>query len=244
MLLDGDGNYVWDSKKVEVCSLLSYKGEYVVSDFLFDNHWLTFWEEERLVEPYDKPRKIYMQRVNFDGTLGDNGVCLKPINVTVNNITYKSAVVSWNGSYKDYELSYRIVDEEWNSIDVIDSKTYCLENLEKLTDYQVRIRSKNSDAVSEWSDIISFSTTNSGYIKNSNKETLTVFYSDKMISIINPDNIYIERVQLVNLNGILLSDYVVNNDCNMLIPVTINEKVAIVKIIGQKEYEIHKILIK
>jgi chitodextrinase len=74
-------------------------------------------------------------------------------------VTLNSAVVSWEGDADNYEVAYRIVDEEWISEEVMGAHTFTLENLTPLTNYQVRVRSVCSeDDISVWSEIKTFTT--------------------------------------------------------------------------------------
>jgi len=309
----------------------------------FNNYWLTLWDEERVVagDPSGK-KKLYMQRINLDGTFGDNGAitCLPPTNIVVDPVTYNSAVVSWEGDADNYELSYRIVNEEWISKNIMGAHTYTLEDLTPLTDYQVRVRSVcSTDQTSVWSVITSFTTPddsqppaceppinlnvtevtttsaklswekgsaedlnwdlrfceasttvwnnvealettaylldalipNTAYLWTvrancpddqtsdwanqsnftteplgicCNEEKMSVYAAGKMISIINPENRFIESVQLFSITGSLLGNYPVNSSDNILIPNTISTMVIFVKIIEPDKAETHKVFVE
>ena len=160
-LINSDGEYVWNDEIIQFSNPVSMKGNLLSTSLQFNAYWLTIWGDERVVtgDPAGA-KKLYMQRINLDGTLGDNGaVCFPPKNVVVESVTYNSAVVSWEGEAADYEVSYCIVGEEWISETVMGAHTYTLENLTPLTDYQIRVRSICSgDNVSVWSEIIEFTT--------------------------------------------------------------------------------------
>ena len=343
-LINSDGEYVWNDEIIQFSTPVGFKGSLLSTPLLFNNFWLTAWNDERKIagDP-DGSKKIYMQRINKDGTLGESGdICLPPANIIIEDITQISAVVSWEGNADHYELSYRMVNEDWITEEEIDLHSFTLEELIPNTDYQVRIRSICSeDNFSVWSAIKSFTTLdtllpapcetpvslfveeitqnsaklswiegneenlsweirfkestapswidvenleekfyfledlteNTAYlwtvrancsdnqtsewadennfttqpnsINNTNIETITVFSSGKMIHILNQGNIYIERVQLFNVNGKLLFDYVVKSTDNILIPTTFSsEMIVLVKITGKNEEVNFKVLVK
>jgi hypothetical protein len=259
-------------------------------------------------------------------------------NLAVDQITSESAVLSWEGVFDNYELSYRVVSGEWDYIDVIDSHTYTLENLTRKTNYEVRVRSVSGDDVGSWSGIVSFSTldippcaypinldvteitdisvqlsweegndqnlnwdlryrealgtswTNinaleektysltelnpntaylwtvrancsedrtsawatqeefsteeGGGISKSEREAIAVFVSGNMLNIINPESKYIEKIQIFDISGKQVGEYIVNTTVNILIPTDLKEDVAIVKIFGKNEVEAYKVFIK
>ncbi|MFC1887550.1 choice-of-anchor J domain-containing protein [Candidatus Cloacimonadota bacterium] len=64
MLLDSDGEFVWDDQNVELCSIDSQKLHPVASDFA-SNQWVAVWEDTR-----NDGGDIYAQNVSFNGELG------------------------------------------------------------------------------------------------------------------------------------------------------------------------------
>jgi hypothetical protein len=162
-LLNSAGEYVWDDEIIAFSNPVSMKGNLLSTPLQFNAYWLTVWNDDRVVagDPAGE-KKLYMQRINLDGTLGDNGaVCFPPKNVVVevDIHNYSTVVVSWEGEADNYEVSYCIVGEEWISEIVMGAHTYTVENLLPSTDYQVRVRSICSgDNVSDWSEIVPFTT--------------------------------------------------------------------------------------
>jgi len=161
-LINNNGDYVWNDEIIQFSNPVSLKGNLLSSPLLFNTFWLTIWGDERVIagDPGGNS-KLYMQRINIDGTLGDNGsiVCLPPKNIVVDPVTHNSAVVSWEGEADHYEVALRINDDEWIYEEVEGVHTYTFENLTPLTDYQVRVRSIcEGDQTSVWSEITSFTT--------------------------------------------------------------------------------------
>jgi hypothetical protein len=337
ILINGEGGYVWEDEIIQFSNPVSMKSRLVSTPLVYNSFWLAAWSDERVVtgDPGGS-KKIYMQRINIDGALGSGNLCLPPTEVTVEFVSETSAVISWNGETDDYEVEYRIVDENWSSVVVMGAHSFTLENLIPATNYEVHIRSICSDDVSTWSAIIPFTTLNqppceppvnlnvteittfsailswdegneynlswelrykeatnanwnnvdpleektylleeltpntaylwtvraicedeqtsewaeNGFttepvgINETKKEQMTVYFSGKMLSIINAENRFIERVQLFGTTGNLLGEYGVNSTDNVLIPTTLSEMIVIVKIVGINNVETHKVLVR
>ncbi|KQC06318.1 MAG: hypothetical protein APR54_01845 [Candidatus Cloacimonas sp. SDB] len=64
ILLDHDGNYVWDPLAVTLCSVDSQKLHSVAGDFA-NNQWIAAWEDTR-----NDAGDIYAQNISFMGELG------------------------------------------------------------------------------------------------------------------------------------------------------------------------------
>jgi hypothetical protein len=175
--------------------------------------------------------------------------CEYPISLNATGITSTSAQLSWEESGEgnlNWDLRYReATTTSWNTENALETKTYSLEELTPNTAYLWSVRAHcTGDQTSNWATQNSFTTEPSG-IKGLNKEQMTVFASGKMLNIINPENRYIEKVQLFDITGKLLSDYIVKSTDNVLIPTTLtSEMILFVKIIGQNEVENHKVLLK
>ena len=181
-------------------------------------------------------------------TTPDIAPCAYPVNLTVEGITDVSAELSWkegNEQNLSWEIRYReTAITLWNYINDLFEKSYLLEGLSPNTAYLWTVRAYCSEErVSAWGSQSEFITTESG-ISYSNRLNMTVYSSGKVITIINPENKYIESVQLFDINGKLIGDYSIMGTDNVLLPVTINDLVTIIKIIGQTEIESYKILNK
>ena len=346
-LLNSKGEYVWAEKTIQFSTPVGFKGSMVSTPLLFNNYWLAAWNDERKItgDPSGSV-KIYMQRINNNGTLGDNGavVCLPPTNVKAEPLVGSccSALITWNGDADDYELDYRFEDGLAKVVEVIGAHSYTLENLEADKVYYVKVRSICSEGVySYWSNTISFLTGNdiipcdvpvnltvkeitdksallswdagnlgntywdiryceasastwnninnhtatsylldglmpntaylwtvraycssyyngvySGWatqnefttlplgINDLNKAQMKVFTSGKMLHLINPENRYIENIQLLDITGKLISEYKINSSDNVLIPTYLSSTTMMfVRIVLQGGVENHKIII-
>ncbi|MDR0206474.1 MAG: T9SS type A sorting domain-containing protein [Bacteroidales bacterium] len=81
MLLNSKGEYVWDDKIIKFSTAVGYKGDLNLTPVVDENFWVAAWGDERKIEgDPNGSRKIYLQRINVDGTLGDNGINIKLFN--------------------------------------------------------------------------------------------------------------------------------------------------------------------
>lgn len=86
--------------------------------------------------------------------------CMKPANVSVDNITDRTATVRWMGDSPSYRVEYRAANTlTWLSRTVTGADSVVLTPLEMTTRYQVRIIGLCSDGTeSETSDVATFTT--------------------------------------------------------------------------------------
>ena len=73
--------------------------------------------------------------------LNEVGLDIRPTGLSVDDITYNSAVVTWESEGSLWNLEYKEEsDEEWTSVPGLTSKTYSLTGLEEQTTYDVRVQ--------------------------------------------------------------------------------------------------------
>ena len=71
LLINSNGEYVWKEKIIQFSSIESEKGRLVSSPLIDNSFWVTAWQDERKIEGVPSGnKKIYLQRINLDGTLG------------------------------------------------------------------------------------------------------------------------------------------------------------------------------
>jgi hypothetical protein len=249
-LIDSHGEYVWKEEIIQFSNPVGFKGRLVSTPLIADNYWLTAWNDERKIEgDPEGSKKIYMQRINIDGTLGGGEIitCETPVSLNVTEITHTSATLSWeegNEANLTWELRYsEAAQVSWIYVDVLEDKTYFLEGLTQNTAYLWSVRAHCiGDLTSEWATQNNFST-QEWSVNEFNKKLMTVFASGKILNIINPENRYIENVQLFDINGRLLFDFTIKSTDNVLLPTNLNSAMVLfVKIIGKNEVENHKII--
>jgi hypothetical protein len=174
--------------------------------------------------------------------------CLYPVDLSVTEITPVSAILSWtegNEENLNWDLRYRDASTtSWISIDSLELKTYHLQGLIPGTAYLWTVKANCvGNQTSIWATQGNFTTLPIG-VNDLSKAQMVVYTFGKILNIINPQNRYIERVQLFDINGKLISEYKINNTDNVLIPTTLNVGVFFMRIIGQNEVENHKVLMQ
>ncbi len=95
-----------------------------------------------------------------DLKVGGVTTCVDPSNVTVSDITDRTAVVRWNGTSPTYKVQYRPVGQwSWNARMVEGVDTILISPLDMSTSYEVRVIGVCGPYVqSEPSDVVSFTT--------------------------------------------------------------------------------------
>ena len=84
--------------------------------------------------------------------------CLIPTDVTLDNVTERTATVHWNGNAASYKVQYRVIgDWNWNARTVTGVDSCVISPLEMMSDYEVRVASVCSAyEQSEYTDILTF----------------------------------------------------------------------------------------
>lgn len=78
--------------------------------------------------------------------------------VTVSDITWNSANVTWRSEQETYEFAYAVAGEEF-ATRIVSEKAVALTDLTHLTDYQVKVRGIVAEGdTTEWSEVVEFTT--------------------------------------------------------------------------------------
>ena len=78
--------------------------------------------------------------------------------VSVNEITWNSANVTWRGEQENYEFAYAVTGEEFTT-QVVNEKAVALTDLTHLTSYDVKVRGIVAEGdTTEWSEVVTFTT--------------------------------------------------------------------------------------
>ncbi|MDR0206475.1 MAG: fibronectin type III domain-containing protein [Bacteroidales bacterium] len=173
--------------------------------------------------------------------------CAYPVELIVEHITPISVLLSWKEGNEDnlgWELRYRdATTTSWINVYVLETKTHLLEELTPNTVYVWTVRANCAgNQFSSWATQNTF-TTKPFKIENFTKE-ITVFASGKLLNIINTENRYIENIQLFDITGKLISEYIINSVENVQIQTNLSSTTMVfVKIVMQNGIENQKIII-
>ncbi|MDR0681444.1 MAG: hypothetical protein LBG15_06315 [Dysgonamonadaceae bacterium] len=252
-LIDGEtGGYVWENEKVGFSTVEGLKSNLQTGPPAENRSWVVSWEESRGNEAASDP-SIYVQRINFDGSLGKRMVppCAVPFGLEASGITSASAILSWDAADANvsWDLRYGIEtnvleDVVYTFVDGLTEKSYLLQNLEPETAYVWGVRASceegdPSDYVA--GDAFSTLTTGIGTVKGA---AWSVFASGKIINILNPSRTGIDRIRLYDLNGALLKDYRVQTNENVLITARPDWGTLVVRVEGNGTPVTSKVIIK
>jgi regulator of extracellular matrix RemA (YlzA/DUF370 family) len=181
--------------------------------------------------------------------------CAIPTGLNATGITDSTAVLNWvseNTNNIGWEVRYREgTATTWVEIKELVQTTCLLGNLKDETAYVWTVRGNcegsldASTSTSTWATTNNFTTLKKHTgIQSVNLKDLNVFVSNRIINILNPEGSFIERVQLYDANGSLLKDFTVNTTDNVLIPASISQSVAIVKVYGKNNSSQFKVVIR
>ena len=91
-------------------------------------------------------------------------LCEKPLYVTVDSVSQNGADISWTPGYveTDWNLQYREASAtSWSESISLTSPHYHISGLMAETEYRVRVQANCIDTLSDWTDLVSFSTQSS-----------------------------------------------------------------------------------
>ncbi len=174
--------------------------------------------------------------------------CVIPTNLQASEVTDNSALFTWQGdeSNLSWNLRYRKnTVTSWTIANGLEEKSHSVNDLESNSLYLWSVRANCDEGrQSAWATQSEFNTTNVS-IGQVGDDTFKVFMSGKTLNIINPERIYVKQIQLLSTSGALIHSFDANSNDNMMIPLSIDSKQAIiVRIIGINYSYSSKIVIK
>ena len=155
----------------------------------------------------------------------DGNDCLPPYNVTVGNVAENQATVDWipEPAQTEWSVQYRFYTEnDWTNWQSVTTSTHphILTGLQKATDYQVRVRTVCGEEMSSPSNVVVFKTSGTGGISKFGLLSVKVYYLNS-VCIVNPDNLMIKNVEIIDLYGRVVYQGGVNHNpeiINMNVP--------------------------
>ncbi|MDR0507058.1 MAG: fibronectin type III domain-containing protein [Dysgonamonadaceae bacterium] len=174
--------------------------------------------------------------------------CPVPTGLQVRAITSASAMLVWtaDAANTSWDLSYRDGGVySWTNVNGLAEATYTLEELTPNTVYLWRVKAHCAVTENEsvFASVEEFTTSGAG-IDLINSGKLNISVSSRIISILNHGKTFIKNVYLYDINGILLKSYSINASDNVLIPTTLNQKAAIIKVTGNDTQATFKAIVK
>jgi hypothetical protein len=172
--------------------------------------------------------------------------CPLPDNLTVSEITATSVRLSWSAAanHTTWDLRYQPGDGDWEYVLDLEAPSYDLSGLTKNTTYFWRVKAycAGTENESGLASVEEFTTALSGL--GSINGTLKINVFNHMLSVQNPAGAYIDRLQLYAVDGSLLQVFSVRSSDNVLIPTSITEKIAILKVVGKDTEAIFIVAVK
>lgn len=173
--------------------------------------------------------------------------CTTPTNLSSSSITANSVTLSWDadGGNLSWNLRYRAgAVTSWTSISDLTKKTYTIQGLLPQTIYLWSVKATCEDGyTSGWATQGTFTTLIDG-ISDILGSTLKVYTTGEMMHLINSDHTYIRKIEIYSEEGRLLQSYNVNSDENVVVNTNLNKGFVLVKVIGNSDYGMYKLLIR
>lgn len=111
--------------------------------------------------------------------------------VTVSDVTWNSANVSWRGEQESYEFAYAKAGEEF-AAKVVNEKAVALTDLTHLTEYQVKVRGIVAEGdTTDWCEVVTFTTADLPVcpVPEGLAHATTEDYGDKLSWTINEEHL-------------------------------------------------------
>ncbi|MEG1572317.1 MAG: fibronectin type III domain-containing protein [Bacteroidales bacterium] len=176
--------------------------------------------------------------------------CAMPTHLRTSAITETSAMLQWEGAaiHKYWNVRYRKVGAERMDTVLYLQKTQLeLTQLVKNTAYTWSVQALCDEFLSsEWaSPEGEFTTIGVGNMPSKEyKENFGVSAKYGQISILNPQALCIDKVEIVSTNGQILDTYKVKTNQNILIPTSLKEPIVILRLYTQNQQLNYKIYLQ
>ena len=83
----------------------------------------------------------------------DKGLNFAPTGISITDITFDAATVSWDGRGSMWNFQYKSSDDEdWTTVEGLTQPTYQMTGLQGETDYTVRVQGNDNGDLSEWAE--------------------------------------------------------------------------------------------
>ncbi len=195
----------------------------------------------------DQPQteSLWTEYVKF--TTAEIPVCAVPENLRVENVGENSATLLWDEGENNltWDINWRASSETtYTEVLGLEDTQYELTNLAPKTSYIWRVKAGCDEGrVSEWSAQNKFTTAESG-IEAITATDLNVYAAGSVLNVLNPENVFINNIEIYNVDGQLVGAYDINADQNVLINTNISNTLTLVKVCSGQQTLTFKVIFK
>lgn len=215
---------------------------------------------EYVIEPLDAETE-YQLRMRSICAVGDSSLwtepqsftteavpeCITPTDLTVSDLTDKSATLSWKGDDSNlaWNLRYRESSvSAWTEQLALEATSYELTDLKANTVYIWRVQAVCVDELtSSWASQQRFTTTEDTGIDRIGISDVQIFVRDGILNIVNPAGGLIQSVSIYTTSGQMVANSVLNTRDNAFVRLA-QRGTLIVKVKGQNRTNTVKISVK
>jgi hypothetical protein len=243
VLLDVTGEFPVEIRRL-VFAQGSGKSDLISSPLQENEYFFTFWVNGSAV---------YTQKISADLLGEDIPVpdCPAPTGLTVDAITARSARLTWtadaaNTSWDVHYGAAPLPDNtaDWTNIDSLTATSYDLTGLTPNTAYLWQVKAHcagtETESVYAYPEEPFITADETGLPSIAGGNNWKVSLSNHAVSVLNPAREYIDNIRLYSPDGSLLKEFSIRSSDNILIPISISQKIVLVKITGKNAQTVVK----
>lgn len=163
--------------------------------------------------------------------------CPEPTGLKSESVTENSALLKWETEERlSCILRYRqSAATVWDSVKNLTVNEYSLENLEPNTAYIWAVMSLcTENRASGWASAANFTTEEEVLNEEGITAGFRVYASDGQLHLLNPGNVYIERIELFDRVGKMQQTYPIRSNGNVLVRTELEKCPVLVRIVLEK----------
>ncbi|MEG1498418.1 MAG: fibronectin type III domain-containing protein [Bacteroidales bacterium] len=169
--------------------------------------------------------------------------CYAPQNLKTESITATTVNFSWTSSpaHINYSIAYKAIGKtRGDTIGNIVGTSYNLSGLQANTPYSWAVRGNCDMIVSPWNSS-TFKTSALASESEILRTNFKVFADKGHISIQNPNQYKIEKIELYNVLGQSIASYIIASNENILIPINISERIILLRLFAENRIITYKL---
>lgn len=176
----------------------------------------------------------------------DIPACVAPFDLEATGISEGSATLAWDADPGNltWDLRYREGSAtNWNTVSELAEKQYTVDGLKVNTAYLWSVKASCDDEqTSDWAVQNRFTTQPSG-ISETEAAGLKVFVSDGIINVVNPSGVRVDRIRMFAADGVILKEFSIHSEENVMIPAAVPAGVVILKVYGHSFVQTYTLII-